>query len=64
MLHLEASIFRPDLGNRAQQALIPTVQRILANIEAQTGLIGIFTAVGPQPIRGGNVGAITSVNSL
>lgn len=47
-----------------QQALIPSVQRILANIEEQTGLKGIFTVVGPQPVRGGNLGAVTVVNSL
>lgn len=64
MLILEANIFCPDLYNRAQQALIPSIQRILTNIEEQTGLIGIFTVVGPQPIRGGNLGAVTSVNSL
>lgn len=40
---------------RAQQALGPTIQRILESIEEQTGLIGIFTMVGPQPLRGGNL---------
>lgn len=43
----------------AQQVLASTIQRILQNIEEQTGLIGIFTVVGPQPIRGGNIGAMT-----
>lgn len=48
-----------DVHCRAQQALGPTVQRILQNIEEQTGLIGLFTFVGPQPARGGNIGAVT-----
>lgn len=43
----------------AQQALGPTIQIILENIEEQTGLIGLFTVVGPQPIRGGNIGTLT-----
>lgn len=47
------------MHDRAQQALGPTVQRILENIEDQTGLIGIFTFVGPQPMRGGNLGTTT-----
>ncbi|KAF7976044.1 hypothetical protein HWV62_7950 [Athelia sp. TMB] len=45
--------------HKAQQALVPTIQSILENIEEQTGMIGFFTVVGPQPIRGGNLGSIT-----
>ncbi|KAF7967411.1 hypothetical protein HWV62_34381 [Athelia sp. TMB] len=45
--------------HRAQQALIPSLQCILENIEKQTGLIGVVTLVGPEPGRGGNLGAFT-----
>lgn len=54
-----ARLNKADQYHQVQQGLGPTIQQILENIEEQTGLMGLFTVVGPQPICGGNIGAIT-----
>ncbi|KZP18444.1 hypothetical protein FIBSPDRAFT_893443 [Athelia psychrophila] len=49
--------------HQAQQALGPTIQRILQNIEEQTGLIGLFTVVGPGcsiDARSGEIASFTT----
>ncbi|KAF7978594.1 hypothetical protein HWV62_45316 [Athelia sp. TMB] len=51
----------PERYHRAQQALSPTIQRLLENVWEQAGVMGLFMFVGPQPIRGGNLGVTTIV---
>lgn len=58
---IQSHVYCIEIHVRAQQVLASTIQRILENIEEQTGLIGIFTVVGPQPVRGGNIGAMTCI---
>ncbi|KAF7982531.1 hypothetical protein HWV62_28154 [Athelia sp. TMB] len=55
----ENSVDQAEAYHQAQQALVPTMQIILENILDQTKMIGFFTVVGPQPMYGGNIGAIT-----